>query len=181
MKILIVSWHTNIDDNSVANKCILEKLEDTLNWAEFDYLCKEYPDYIFDIGKEQQKLLHADVIVFQYPLFWYAMPSILQKWIEDVFQHWFSHWRTWDKLTGKKLVLSITAWAPESAYEEDWLNIFDRFVNPAKYLCKLCHMEYSWAVVTYWVSYQQRKDHYDEIIQNANEHVNKLVNLLDNL
>ena len=29
MKILIVSWHTNIDDNSVANKCILEKLEYT--------------------------------------------------------------------------------------------------------------------------------------------------------
>ena len=181
MKILIVSWHTDIDNNSVANKTILEKLEKKLEWAEFDYLCKEYPNYIFDIEKEHKKLMNADIIVFQYPLFWYAIPSILQKWIEDVFQHWFSHWRTWDKLTGKKLVLSITAWAPESAYEEDWKNIFDKFINPAKHLCGLCNMEYVWKIVTYWVSYQERKDHSDEIIQKANEHTDKLINLLAKL
>lgn len=72
---------------SVANKTILESLKDKLNNTEFDYLS----DYGFNLNvkKEQEKLLNADVIVFQFPVYWYNCPAVLRNWFEKVFEHGF--------------------------------------------------------------------------------------------
>ena len=101
--ILIVSGHTDLND-SVANKTILEELEKELPQAEFDYLDRLYPDFQIDIPAEQEKLVKADVLVLQFPVFWYAIPSLMSRWMEQAFQHGFSHGSTGDKLKGKKLI-----------------------------------------------------------------------------
>lgn len=104
--ILVVSGHTDLN-NSVANKAILERLENKLPQAEFVYLDKLYSDFQIDVEAEQEKLLNADIIVLQFPIFWYAMPSLLSRWLEETFQHGFSHGSTGDKLKGKKLIASF--------------------------------------------------------------------------
>lgn len=86
--ILIVSGYTDLN-NSVANKKILEELNKYLPNAEIDYLSELYQDYRINVEIEQDKLLKADIIVLQYPLFWYSMPSLLEKWMEEVFKHGF--------------------------------------------------------------------------------------------
>ena len=116
--ILIVSGHTDLND-SVANKTILEELEKELPQAEFDYLDRLYPDFQIDIPAEQEKLVKADVLVLQFPVFWYAIPSLMSRWMEQAFQHGFSHGSTGDKLKGKKLVASFTTGAPEALYHRD--------------------------------------------------------------
>lgn len=170
--ILIVSGHTDLN-NSVANKNILNELKENVPNIEFDILSELYPDYKIDVDKEQEKLLGADIIVLQYPVFWYSMPSLLEKWMEDVFKHGFSHGSTGDKLKGKKLIVSLTTGAPEETYT----NIND-FLNPIKATCKLCQMEYVDSIVTYGVSYQIRDEKNDEIIEKTNKHVNELVEVL---
>ena len=45
--------------------------------AEFEYLHK-YINKDFDIEEQQKKLFEADIIVLQFPIFWYTMPSIMQ-------------------------------------------------------------------------------------------------------
>ena len=70
--ILVVSGHTDLN-NSVANKAILERLENKLPQAEFVYLDKLYSDFQIDVEAEQEKLLNADIIVLQFPIFWYAL------------------------------------------------------------------------------------------------------------
>ena len=60
--ILVVSGHTDLN-NSVANKAILERLENKLPQAEFVYLDKLYSDFQIDVEAEQEKLLNADIIV----------------------------------------------------------------------------------------------------------------------
>ena len=109
--ILIVSGHTNLND-SVANKKILEELRKKLPNAEIDYLSELYPDYKIDVEKEQNKLLKANIIVLQYPVFWYSMPSLLERWMEETFKPGFSHGGKGDKLKGKKVIVSLTAGAP---------------------------------------------------------------------
>ena len=76
--ILIVSGHPDLN-NSFANKNILEELNSLLPEAEFAYLDKLYPDFRIDIETEQKRLLRADIIVFQFPLFWYSAPSLLHR------------------------------------------------------------------------------------------------------
>ena len=171
--VLVVSGHTDLND-SVANKRILEELSKRLSNAEIDYLSKLYPNYIIDVEKEQEKLLKADIIVLQYPLFWYSMPSLLEKWMEDVFKHGFSHGSEGDKLKGKKMIISLTTGAPEEVY-----NNIDDFLNPIKASCKLCQMEYVGSIVTYSVSYQIRNDKGKEIELKAIDHANRLIEMIN--
>ena len=100
--VLIVSGHTDLNNDSVANKQIMEDLKELLPDAEISILNKLYPDYKIDVKSEQEKLEKSDIIVLQFPIFWYGMPSIMNKWIEDTFEHGWSHGSTGDKLHGKK-------------------------------------------------------------------------------
>ena len=173
--ILIVSGHTDLN-NSVANKKILEELNKRLSNVEIDYLSELYPDYQIDVKKEQEKLLKADIIVLQYPLFWYSMPSLLEKWMEDTFRHGFSHGSTGDKLKNKKLIASLTTGASEEVYDD--INIF---LNPIKASCKLCQIDYVGSIVTYGVSYQIRNDKGKEIEEKAVNHANRLIDMINKL
>ena len=44
-----------------------------------------------DVRAEQEKLLWADTIIFQFPLWWYAMPAILKGWVDRVFTYHFAY------------------------------------------------------------------------------------------
>ena len=37
-----------------------------------------------DVKREQEKLLWADTVIFQYPMWWMGMPAILKGWFERV-------------------------------------------------------------------------------------------------
>lgn len=180
--ILIVSGHTNLDD-SVANKEILYRLRELLSNAEFDLLSELYPDYKIDVEKEQEKLQKADIIVLQYPIFWYSMPSLLERWMEEVFQHGFSHGTTGDKLKGKKLIISFTTGAPEEAYTKEGRMGYtiEEFLNPIKATCKQCQMVYYGAVKTHGVSYQIRQEKSKEIKEKALKHANELEKMINEI
>lgn len=168
--ILVVSGHTNLND-SVANKNILEELKTMLPEAELDLLSELYPSYKIDVKKEQEKLVNADIIVLQYPLFWYSMPSLLEKWMEDTFVFGFSHGDNGDKLKGKKIIVSLTTGAPEEIIGS---NIED-CLHPIKKACGMCQLEYCGAVKTHGVSYQIRQDKGKEIVDKAKRHAMELV------
>jgi len=79
-----------------------------------------------DIALEQSKLLWADTVIFQFPLWWFSMPAIMKGWVERVYAYGFaygvgehndSHWG--DRygegtLAGKRAMLIVTAggWQP---------------------------------------------------------------------
>ncbi|MDQ0570975.1 NAD(P)H dehydrogenase (quinone) [Variovorax paradoxus] len=79
-----------------------------------------------DITAEQAKLLWADAVIFQFPLWWYSMPAILKGWVERVYAYGFAygvgehsdtHWGDrfgQGTLAGKRAMLVVTAggWAP---------------------------------------------------------------------
>lgn len=62
------------------------------------YLAGEQPS---DIAHEQAKLLAAEAIVIQFPLWWYGMPAILKGWFDRVFVSGFAFGS--DPRTGRRL------------------------------------------------------------------------------
>ncbi len=44
-----------------------------------------------DVVEEQRKLLWADVVVLQFPLWWYGMPAILKGWVDRVYAYGFTY------------------------------------------------------------------------------------------
>jgi len=137
------------------------------------------------VENEQRRLLRADIIVLQFPVFWYSVPSILERWMEETFRHGFSHGSTGDKLKGKKLVLSFTTGAPEEMYSHDGPMGYtiDEFLPCYKATCRLTQMEYCGYVYTGGVSYGNRTSL--ELVEQQKvmsmKHAERLIRLLDTL
>mgnify|MGYP000135852355 CR=1 FL=1 len=182
--ILIISGHTDLND-SVANKAIIEETLRLLPHAKVVYLDKLYPDFKIDVKAEQEKLENADIIVLQFPFFWYSMPSIMQRWIEETFKHGWSHGRTGDKLKGKKVIVSLTTGAPASMYRKNEGAEHDmgEYLLPIVATCKLCQMDYLGHVLTGGVSYQTRTDEsaIKGIVEKSQEHAKRLVEVIGKL
>lgn len=86
-----------------------------------------------DIKAEMEKIEGADVIIFQFPIWYGGMPAIMKGWIERVFASGFSsdmfQGKIYDKglMKGKKAMLSFTTGGPEENY---YMDIPDK--DPAK-------------------------------------------------
>jgi CPA2 family monovalent cation:proton (H+) antiporter-2 len=153
-KVLIISGHPELRDNSFANKIIMGDLAKLLPDAVIDDLSALYPDYKINVEAEQKKLTNADIIVLQFPIFWYSCPALLAKWMEDVFVRGFSHGSQGKALVGKKLLLSFTTGAPESAYDESFP--MDAMTGRFSQTAVLTGMIYEGYVCTGGVSYADR-------------------------
>ena len=89
---------------------------------------------VIDIVKEQEKILWADLIIFQFPFWWFGMPAIMKGWIDRVFAFGFAYGtgkyggKYWGNrygdgtLKGKKAMLSITIGGRKPQYEERGIN-----------------------------------------------------------
>jgi NAD(P)H dehydrogenase (quinone) len=74
-----------------------------------------------DIKKEMEKLLWADVVIFNFPLWWFSVPAILKGWVDRVFAMGFAYGGGKGVFEngvfkGKKGMLTITTGGPETAY-----------------------------------------------------------------
>lgn len=154
--VLIVSGHTDLHGDSCVNRIIMKDMGELLPDTVLDDLSALYPDYRIDVAAEQAKLVTADVIVLQFPIFWYSMPSLLAKWMEDVFVRGFSHGSTGKALAGKKLILSFTTGAPENAYGANFP--LEMLTGRFRQTAGLTGMIYEGYVYTGGVSYADRTD-----------------------
>lgn len=174
---LIISGHSDLNE-SVINKLILGELEKELPTAEIRKLDQLHKNFEFDVPAEQQALLNADVIVWQFPFYWYATPAVLKKWIDDVFLFNFSHGNI-RQLAGKKLILSITLGAPRDFYKIGGLAKYEveEFLKPFEALCSACEIDLQPAVLTYAMSYGLRTspEAVEEQKRHALDHAKRLV------
>ena len=178
--VLIVSGHTDLKNDSVANKTIINELKRLLPEAEYDILSDLYPDYRFDVKAEQEKLVKADIIVWQFPVFWYSMPSLLRKWVEEVVVHGFAYGTDGTALQGKRFIASFTTGAPAEAYTPNGFvgyTIEEVLNTQFKPMAKLCSLYLQPFVYTQGVSYANRTD--DAAIaamqQRSREHAQRLI------
>ena len=78
--------------------------------------------FLEEIKKEQEKVVWADLVIFQFPLWWFSMPSIIKGWVDRVFTLGFAfdiaNGRLYENglFKGKKAMLSLTTGGPEIGY-----------------------------------------------------------------
>jgi NAD(P)H dehydrogenase (quinone) len=87
-----------------------------------------------DVKAEIEKLLWADVLILQFPLWWFSMPAILKGWVDRVFAYGFAYGvgehndtRWGDRygegtLAGKRAMLIVTAGGWEEHYSQRGVN-----------------------------------------------------------
>ena len=114
-------------------------------------LYADYPRFDINVVAEQERLLGHDVVLLQFPLFWYSTPSILKEWQDIVLEHGFAYGADGDKLAGKTMMLAITAAGPDDAYTSGGYQHYPLrdFLRPLEQTAKLCSMEFATPLALY--------------------------------
>lgn len=107
-------------------------------------LYREYPTFHIDIDKEQQRLVDHDIIIFQFPLYWFAPPAILKEWQDLVLEYGFAYGKEAHALHGKTFFCALTAGGKAEAYQSDGYNHFTvrELLYPLEQMASLSGMLY---------------------------------------
>lgn len=107
-------------------------------------LYAEYPRHDIDVDAEQARLVEHEVLVLQFPFYWYSTPPILKLWMDLVLEFGFAYGDGGDRLAGKVLVVATTAGGAEDAYAAGGHNRFPirTLLTPIEQTANLCGMRY---------------------------------------
>lgn len=140
--VLLVTGHP-YESSSIYNKVIVEDLKQKISDLQISDLASLYPDYKIDVESEQKKLLWADTIIIQTPLFWYSMTSLVMCWLEKVFLHDWAYGSKGTMLKGKRILIGITAGSSNADYENGDMGItISEITHPLEVTFKYCNLEY---------------------------------------
>jgi NAD(P)H dehydrogenase (quinone) len=114
-----------------------------MNWnpvaSAQDFCVRENPEYLVyaleqrrnskeqtlaaDIQQELDKLLWADLLIFNFPIYWFSTPAILKGWIDRVLVCGICYGgkRFYDQggLSGKKALVTVTLGGREHMFGEE--------------------------------------------------------------
>jgi NAD(P)H dehydrogenase (quinone) len=113
-----------------------------------------------EILAEQQKLLWADTLILQFPLWWYSVPAIMKGWIDRILAYGFAYGEG-RSLAGRRAMLSMTTGGPSRPYSPEKRATLSKLLDPIQYgTLHLCGMEVLTPFVVYGAasaSREQRK------------------------
>ncbi len=109
-----------------ANDFTARKNSDYLKYQLEQVNAAESAQFVDDIQSEQEKVQWADMLIFQFPLWWFSLPAVLKGWVDRVFAMGFAYGggRVYDTgvFRGKRAMLSLTTGGPEPSYGENGRN-----------------------------------------------------------
>ncbi|QIW15051.1 NAD(P)H dehydrogenase [Pasteurellaceae bacterium RH1A] len=168
-KILIISAHQNLNQ-SVSNRLIIKELAEHFgSKAQIRRLSDLYPDYQIDVQAEQKALLDADIVLLQYPTFWYNPPSILQKWLEDILVFGFAYGPDGSQLAGKKLLVSTTTGKPAHFYTGELFGNVEEMVKAVRLSAEFASMDWQGVHALHGVLYVPNMHSADDLANIENQ------------
>lgn len=122
-----MKWKAEVDGNDFLQRANAERLYVAAESGHAWRNGTQAPD----VQREQDKLMAADAVIFQFPLWWFGMPAIMKGWIDRVFALGLAYgykgagnnFRYGEGgLAGKRALLSITAGGPEADFSARGIN-----------------------------------------------------------
>jgi len=147
--ILLIYAHP-ANQHSRVNRRLLDVARAIPN-VQVNDLYENYPDFLIDVEREQALLKAADLIIFQHPLQWYGMPSLLKEWIDVVLEHGWVHGSGDNELAGKDCWLALSIGGTAADYQEGGQHGYplSAFLTPFLQTAKLCGMNWLRPYVLY--------------------------------
>ncbi len=179
-KTLVILAHPNINEQSISNKVIFDELKKESS-ITIRNLYELYPTFDIDIKAEQEALLEADNVVFQFPFYWYSVPGILKHWQDLVFAYGFAYGRNGDKLKNKNLIVSTTIGGGKDSYNKNGYNTFevDELLKPLVQTSNLTGMKFQEPICSYGMTYIPNVlNEKEQIEQKAKLHAKNLIESL---
>ena len=110
----------------------------------FHDLYEAYPAFDVDVPREQALLAAHDVVVMQFPFYWYGTPALLKQWEDLVLEHGWAYGTDGRALEGKRVLCAVTTGGRAAAYQREGYNRLTvrEFLAPLEATARLCRMEF---------------------------------------
>jgi NAD(P)H dehydrogenase (quinone) len=86
----------------------------------------EHAGFAPEVEAELAKMEAADLMIWQFPLWWFGLPAVLKGWVDRVFAmgrtYGGGHIYETGKFRGRRAMLSLTTGGPRPAYERGGFN-----------------------------------------------------------
>lgn len=140
--ILLILAHPRMDESRVNSRLI--KVASQLDFVTLVDIAEEYPDGIIDVPAQQALLDQHDIIVFQHPLYWYAMPALGKQWMDTVLQYNWAYGPQAQALQGKLWLSAITTGGGQRSYADDGRHAMQTldYLLPIRKAAELCQMTF---------------------------------------
>lgn len=105
-------------------------------------LYEMYPAMYVDADAERKAVVDCDVLVFQFPIYWFSSPAILKEWQDTVLSSGFAFGPGGDALQGKQFMLAVSTGGQEASYTETRPHgaPLSAFLRPFEQTAKFCGM-----------------------------------------
>lgn len=129
-------------NRSRANRSLLAAVKDVPG-LDVRSLYDLYPDFAIDVGAEQRALSASNLIIWQHPMYWYSVPSLLKHWFDKVLARGWAYGKE-RALAGKRCLWVTTtggdehAFHPEGMHRRPWAS----FAPPIEQTACFCGMEW---------------------------------------
>lgn len=147
--VLLVSAHP-YPDRSRANRLLLEAVSD-LEGLSVRSLYDLYPSFDIDVSAEQAALTRAKAVIWQHPMYWYSVPSLLKHWFDKVLARGFAYGQGGEALWGKRCLWAVTTGGDEQAFGAQGMHgrPFGEFVPVVEQTALFCGMRWEEPFVVY--------------------------------
>ncbi|HEV7330847.1 MAG TPA: NAD(P)H-dependent oxidoreductase [Flavisolibacter sp.] len=171
--VLVLFAHPLLEKSRIHSELL--KTAKLVNGVTINDLYDRYPDFDIDVEREKKLLLEHDIIIWQYPLYWYSCPPLLKQWLDLVLEHGWAYGKKGTALTGKKVFSVLSTGGSAEAYQPRGYNKYTihDYLRPFERSAELCHMVY-WP--PYWVHSSHRMEA-SQIRQYAEQYKNLLTAL----
>lgn len=148
-RVLVLHAHPGPGRSKVNRE--LARVARELDDVSFVDLYALYPRFRIDINAEQARLVEHELIVLQFPFYWYSMPALLKEYLDRVLEFGFAYGEGGDRLAGKCLLVATSAGGAEAAYTPSGRNRFPirHLLTPLEQTANLCGMLYLAPVVLF--------------------------------
>jgi len=101
-----------------------------------------YPDFYIDAAEEQQHLLNAELVLMQFPIRWFNVPSIIREWQDHVLTRGFAFGPGGTALHGKRFSVIVTTGGQVSSYGagEPHGAPIETYLEPVMQTARFCGM-----------------------------------------
>jgi glutathione-regulated potassium-efflux system ancillary protein KefG len=167
MRSIVILAHPNLEQSRV-NKAWKQQLLQSPQVTVHD-LYANYPNDLIDVHKEQQLLASHQRIIFQFPFYWYSSPSLLKKWVDEVYTYGFAYGSEGNVLRGKEFGLALSIGRAQQSYRPDGESLYtiEQLILPFKATILLTGMIY----IPPFLVYRAPDLSEDELQQSANDYL----------
>lgn len=163
MRILVLFAHPALE-KSRAHRRLVARVP-ALPGITFHDLYEAYPDGDVDVEREQALLAAHELVVLQFPFYWYSTPPLVKQWEDLVLEHGWAYGAEGTRLRGKWLLCAITTGGGASAYESEGHNRFTirQLLAPVEQTVHLCGMRF----LPPWVTHGTHRLDLDDLEREA--------------